>query len=127
VNRRALAPLLLAGLLAGCGGQSDSTAAPGTGTGTADGPADAQTFTIRGTDADRFDPATVQAKVGRLTLTLQSGGVPHNLMFDDPALHGISAVSGTATKSTALVFDRAGTYTFECTLHPGMTGRVVVG
>ena len=119
--------VLLAGLLGGCGGQSDSTPEPGTGTGTADGPADAQTFTISGTDADAFDPATVQAKVGRLTLALRNGGVPHNLVFDDKALKGIPVVSGSAAKSTVLTFNRPGTFTFECTLHPGMAGKVVVG
>ena len=118
--------ILLVGLLGACGGRSDSEPAPGTGTGTAEGPAGAQTFTISGTDADAYDPATVQAKVGQLTLSLHNGGVPHNLMFDDKALKGIPVVSGSATKSTVLTFDRLGTYTFECTLHPGMTGRVVV-
>lgn len=122
-----LTGLALTGLLAGCGGESDSQPAPGTGTGTAAGPADAQTFTIRGTDADAFDPATVEAKPGRLRLTLGVGGVPHNLVFDDKALPGISVVSSGVTKSTVLTFDRAGTYTFACTLHPGMSGRLVVG
>jgi plastocyanin len=122
-----LPAVLLAALLAACGGQSDSEPEPGTGTGTAEGPADAQTFTIHGTDADTFDPATVQAKVGELTLSLSNGGVPHNLMFDDKAFKGIPVVNGSGTKSTVLTFDRPGTYTFECTLHPGMSGRVVVG
>jgi plastocyanin len=129
VKRRALLVpvLLVAGLLAGCGGESDSTPAAGRGTGTAEGPADAQTFTIQGTDADAFEPATVQAKVGRLTLALRTGGVPHDLKFDDKALQGIPVVSSGETKSTALTFDQPGTYTFMCTLHPGMTGKVVVG
>lgn len=122
-----LPALLLLGAVAACGGESDSQPAAGTGVGTAQGPAQAQTFTIRGTDADAFDPATVQAQVGRLTLTMTTGGVPHNLVFDDKALPGISVVSSGATKSTVLTFDRAGTFTFACTLHPGMSGKVVVG
>jgi len=129
VKRVALAvpTLVLSAALAGCGGQSDSKPAAGTGTGAADGPPAAQTFTIHGTDADAFSPATVRAKVGKLTLTLSNGGVPHNLVFDDKALHGISVVSGGTTKSTLLTLDHAGTYTFMCTLHPGMSGKVVVG
>ena len=119
--------LVLVLLLAACGGQSDSEPAAGTGSGTTEGPADAQTFTIRGTDADAFSPATVQAEVGSLTLTLKNGGVPHNLVFTDKALPGIAAVSGAATKSTVLTFTRAGTYEFVCTIHPGMAGKVVVG
>ena len=118
-------PCLL--LTAACGGESDSVPAAGTGTGTTDGPATAQTFTIRGTDADRFDPATVQARVGTLRLTLKNGGVPHDLVFADKALRGIAAVNGAATRSTVLTFSRAGTYQFVCTIHPGMAGKVVVG
>ena len=118
--------VVLTAVLGGCGGQSDSKPAAGTGTGTTDGPATAQTFTVHGTDADAFSPATVQAKVGKLTLTLSNGGVPHNLVFDDKSLPGISVVSGGTTKSTVLTFDHAGTYTFMCTLHPGMSGKVVV-
>lgn len=119
--------LVLVLLLAACGGQSDSKPAAGSGTGTTEGPAEAQTFTIRGTDADAFSPATVQARVGQLTLTLQNGGVPHDLVFADKALPGIAAVRGPATRSTVLTFGRAGTYRFVCTIHPGMTGKVVVG
>ena len=118
--------LVLTALLTGCGGTSDSTPAAGTGTGTADGPPAAQTFTIHGTDADAYDPATVQAKVGQLTLSLSNGGVPHNLMFGDKALKGIPVVSSGTTKSTQLTLDRTGTYTFVCTLHPGMSGKLVV-
>jgi plastocyanin len=129
VNRRAVVvpALVLAGLLAGCGGESDSTPAAGTGMGTAEGPAQAQTFTIHGTDADAFSPSTVQAKVGRLTLALQTGGVPHDLSFEDKGLPGIPVVSSGETRTTALTFDRPGTFTFMCTLHPGMTGKLVVG
>jgi plastocyanin len=112
---------------AACGSPSDQNAlSPGTGTGTAEGPAEAQTFLLHGNDRDQFVPATVDAKVGKLTLTLQNGGVPHNVTFAEKALTGISAVSGSATKSTVLTFDKAGTYDFVCTIHPGMSGKVVV-
>jgi plastocyanin len=127
VKRLVLLVALPSLLLAACGGESDSRPAAGTGTGTTDGPASAQTFTIRGTDADAFAPATVLAQVGTLTLTLKNGGVPHDLVFEDKALPGIAAVNGAATKSTVLTFTRAGTYAFVCTIHPGMAGKVVVG
>jgi plastocyanin len=119
--------VLLALTAAACGSPSDQNAVePGSGTGTAEGPAEAQTFLLRGNDRDQFVPATVAAKVGRLTLTLQNQGVPHNVTFADPALPGIATVSGSATKSTVLTFRTAGTYVFTCTIHPGMAGKVVV-
>ena len=121
--RRLLPVLLLAGIAA-CGGSHAPKA--GGGIASAVGPATAQTFTIHGTDRDQFVPQTVAAKVGSLILTLQNGGVPHNLTFRSPGLAGIGAVSGSATKSTTLTFDGPGTYVFECTIHPGMQGKVVV-
>lgn len=117
-----IAPALA--LLAGCGGSS----APATGgtVGSATGPADAQVFTIRGTDRRQFDPQTVDAKVGTLTLTLHNGGVPHDLKFADGALPSIPVVSGDRTASATLRFTKPGTYTFVCTIHSGMAGKVVV-
>jgi plastocyanin len=119
-----LAAPLLALALAACGGSH----APkdGGGAGTATGPVTAQTFTVHGNDQDQFVPQTIAAKVGTLTLTLQNGGVPHNLTFSDASLPAIGVVSGNATKSTTLRFPKAGTYTFACTIHPGMDGKVVV-
>ncbi|MCA1713145.1 MAG: cupredoxin domain-containing protein [Actinobacteria bacterium] len=119
--------VLLALLAAACGSPSAENAPPtGSGTGTADGPASAQTFLVRGNDRDQFVPATIAAKVGTLDLTLQIDGVPHNLTFSDKALPSIPTLSSGAKKSTTLTFDKPGTYDFECTIHPGMTGKVVV-
>lgn len=124
--RRRLPVLLLTGLtgLAACGGSH----APKSGGGaeSAAGPASAQTFTVHGNDRDQFVPQTIAAKVGTLTLSLQNGGVPHNLTFKTSGLPGIATVSGGATKSTTLTFTTPGTYVFECTIHPGMEGKVVV-
>jgi plastocyanin len=128
--KRISTALLLGGLalvaVAGCGGESHSSPKPAGGTAAASGAAAAQTFTVHGNDRDQFQPGTIEAKVGTLTLTLQNGGVPHNLTFKDKALPTIGAVSGAATRSARLVFDKAGTYVFECTIHPGMEGKVVV-
>jgi plastocyanin len=120
---RALVVLSL-GAAAACGGSHAPT--DGGGVGTAAGPPGQQTFTIHGTDRQQFSPQTVQAKVGTLTLTLQNGGVPHDLTFKTPGLPGISVVSGSATKSTTLHLTAPGTYVFLCTIHPGMDGKLVV-
>jgi len=121
---RPLALLAVLTLAAACGGSH----APkdGGGVGTATGPAEAQVFTIHGNDRQQFEPQTVQAKVGKLTLTLRNGGVPHNLTFRTAGLPAIGTVSGAATKSATLTFTAPGTYAFTCTIHPGMDGKVVV-
>ena len=121
---RPAALLTCLALVAGCGGSHAPKAAGGVGTTV--GPATAQVFTIHGNDRQQFLPQTVQARVGRLTLTLQNGGVPHNLTFRTQGLPGIGTVSGAATKSTTLTFTAPGSYTFVCTIHPGMEGKVVV-
>lgn len=117
----ALALLLAA---AACGGSHAPTGAGGVGV--AAGPPAAQSFTLHGNDRDQFIPQTVSAVVGVLTLSLQNGGVPHDLAFNDKALPGIGVVDGTAKKSTTLTFTQPGTYVFTCTIHPGMEGRVVI-
>jgi plastocyanin len=122
LRRSAAAVALL--LAAACGGSHAPTSAGGVGV--AIGPASAQTFALHGNDRDQFVPQTVSAVVGVLTLTLQNGGVPHDLAFNDSALPGIGVVDGSATKATTLTFSRPGTYVFTCTIHPGMEGRVVV-
>lgn len=121
---RVLLPVLLLAGVAACGGSHAPKS--GGGVAAASGPASAQTFTIHGNDQDQFMPQTLSAKVGTLTLTLQNGGVPHNLTFKTAGLPAIGTVSGSATKSTTLTFTSPGTYVFECTIHPGMEGKVVV-
>lgn len=46
--------------------------------------------------------------------------VPHNVTF--ATRHSKTQQTGTYT----LAFSRAGTFTYHCTIHPGMDGKVVV-
>ncbi len=125
----AVLPLLAA---AACGGGSSGSAGgggsvAGSGSVAASGPADAQTAEVKGTSSLTFSPATVNAKVGTLELTLgNEGGTPHNLQFDDPGRPKIGLVGGNQTKRATYRFDRPGTYGFVCTIHPGMAGKVIV-
>lgn len=112
-------------LLAGCGGSGGS--AKGSGSVTTTGAADAQTATVGMTDQLRFSPGTVLAKVGTVTLDVKNEGqVPHNLVFDNSKLGKTGTVDGTSDEPLKVTFPKAGTYTFVCTFHPGMTGKVVV-
>ena len=100
-----LAPLVLAAavVLAGCGG--------GGGGGGADAAKD-----------NRFTPAAIQVPAGStVTWRFEDGFVPHDVKADaftsgDPQRKG----------TFAHTFDRPGTYPYRCTVHDGMTGRVVV-
>ncbi len=111
-------------LLTACGGGK------GGGGGSAleaSGPADAQVATVESNDQLELAPATVNAKVGTLTLTHRNGGsIPHNVVFDDKALGGTETIGGGTQEVLTLTFDKAGTYAFVCTLHSGQDGKVVV-
>lgn len=127
-SRRPLALLLLvpALALAGCGGgggDEPSTA----GAVTAAGPPDAQTATVVSNKSLEFVPETVQAKVGSLALTMTvEGGVPHNLEFSDKSLGAPIPLVPTGSATQTYTFSKAGSYDFDCTIHDGMVGQVIV-
>ena len=121
-----LAPVLvLPLLLTACGGGSSSSG--GSDAATTSGAPGAQTVTVDMNDKLKFSPSTVNAKVGTVTLTVANvGQVPHNLVFDDSALGKTGTVDGKTSEPLKVVFDKAGTFRFQCTFHSGMTGKVVV-
>lgn len=115
-------------LLAACsGGSAKGSDLKVTGTVTAKGAPEAQTVSLDMTDNLTFVPNVVDAKVGALTFTLENAGrVPHNLEFDDTAIGKTGTINGHATETLSVRFRKAGTYTFTCTFHSGMDGKVVV-
>ena len=115
-------------LLAGCGG-GGSTPAGGDSSSsvTTDGAADAQTATVGMNDKLSFAPKELAAKIGTVTFAVKNlGQIPHNLHFDDEALGKTGTVDGGESEPLKVVFTKAGTYTFKCTFHSGMIGKVVV-
>jgi plastocyanin len=113
--RHLLVPVLLlaAALLAGCadGGGDDSAGTP---------PAAGVTSVLA--KNLRFSPAAIQVPAGtEVTWSFQDGQVPHDVRGDGWG-SGKPQRSGTFRHA----FDRPGTYQYRCTLHPQMTGRVVV-
>jgi plastocyanin len=68
-----------------------------------------------------FAPKKFDAKVNQKINFVWKENVAHNIVFDK------THKSPTQNKgSWATSFDKAGTYKFKCTLHPGMTGEVKV-
>lgn len=73
-----------------------------------------------------FSPDTVKIAVnGSVTWTFTSGGnSPHNVTFGTPPAGG--NIGNTTTGAATRTFPTAGRFTYQCTLHAGMTGAVVV-
>jgi plastocyanin len=70
-----------------------------------------------------FKPATVKiAKGGSVRWVWKDGDTPHNVTFRKGGKHSRTQKSGKYT----LRFGKAGTFSYHCTIHPGMDGKVVV-
>lgn len=124
MNRLALLSLIPL-LAVGCSTHKADTG--GGGSASTQGAPGAQTVTVNMTDALEFTPATIAAKVGTVTVKVaNTGAIPHNLHFDQGSLGKTGTVDGKSAEDLKVVFDKAGTFTFVCTFHSGMTGKVVV-
>jgi plastocyanin len=106
-----LALLGVTGTLA-CGGDDNPTD-PGDG---------ADQFTVSVVN-NAFNPGSISVPVNS-TVTWQwnSGGVAHNVTFEDGTGNSSSMTSGTHQRT----FGQTGDYAYVCTIHPGMAGAVSV-
>ncbi len=71
-----------------------------------------------------FSPFSTTIKVGG-SVHFNISGDPHNVIFEKVA--GAPADVNVVTNVVASrTFTSRGTYPFDCTVHPGMSGRIVV-
>jgi plastocyanin len=113
-----LVPAVLAAaiVLAGCGGGDED----GGGGGAAAAPVTGVTE-VAAKD-NRFTPAAIQVPAGTsVTWRFEDGFVPHDVKAD-----GFSSGEPRRKGTFTHTFAQPGTYAYHCTVHDGMTGRVVV-
>ncbi len=122
---------LAAVLAAACGSDTTSASAPAASPATVGAPAPAaggEIITVKEVNAagkgGDFDPPSVTVKAGTTVRWTNSSGNIHNVTFADSSLKPSLTMSREETFQTT--FRRPGTYTYRCTFHPGMDGKVVV-
>ena len=128
---RGIAALSTALLLAACSGSTTPTTAPGATTGAgattaASAPcADSTGTTVVATSvADNTWTQPLSAKVNDVVTWTNGDTVPHRVQLDDNSCGMSANIAGGGTKS--LVFSKAGTYPFHCTVHPSMKGTITI-
>jgi plastocyanin len=121
--------ILAALAVAACGGTTAS-GAPASGapapSAAASAPAGAAVACTKASSADpavaatikdfKFSPDPITAKIGEIIAWTNGDGAPHTASLADGSC-GTDQIAGGA--SGALVFSVAGTYTYQCMVHPG--------
>lgn len=121
---RILTAVLLLGLvlaLVGCSGGGSSS---GSGTGTAPAATAPSGSGATPTVIEKgfaFDPATLEVKVGDTVTFKNEDSAPHVVKIDGKEL-GNQDPGASVTWTAAA----AGTFPYSCTIHPSMTGEIVV-
>jgi plastocyanin len=109
---------------AACGGSSayNATAPTNNNPGTVTPVA---TNAVTATSSDSFSPGSIVVSVGT-TVTWTFESVGHNVTFNTVAGAPPSILGTNANTTRTATFSAAGTFPYQCTIHPGMTGTVTV-
>ncbi len=123
------AVLVIAAFATSCGGYGSTTTTAGGPATTTGGPA-----TTAGSSGDAigaqvvmkglaFDPASVTIKVDETVKWLNQDSTAHTVVADNGEFQSENLRPGGDYTYT---FPEAGTYPFHCSIHPTMTGTVIV-
>jgi len=70
-----------------------------------------------------FNPGTLTVKVGDTVTWTNNDSATHTVTANDNSFDSANLASGASFSHT---FSKAGTYPYRCTIHPNMTGTIVV-
>ena len=122
--------LAAACVLAACGGGGAASDTVGTGGNPPEQPAPnppagAPSANVVTTPGTTFSPSTITVAQGS-TVTWQFTGNTHNVTFGTAKPTGGDIPNTAAGGTASRTFPNAGTYAYDCTLHSGMSGSVIV-
>lgn len=73
-----------------------------------------------------FEPGSITIPRNSAVSFFNGSGIIHNVTFAAMPSPGVSNIPNHGSGDNARTFATAGTFGFECTLHAGMNGQVVV-
>ena len=70
-----------------------------------------------------FAPETITVRAGTQVLWTNRDDIPHTIVGDDKSFKSMALDTGEQFSYT---FSKPGTYSYFCSIHPKMTGKIVV-
>ena len=120
-----LASAIILVACSGSGGSTTPTPGPASTTAASAPCADSTgTTVVQASVANNTWSQPVSAKVGDVITWSNDDGVPHKVALDDGSCQMSANIPGGGSKS--LVFSKAGTYPFHCSVHPSMKGTITI-
>jgi len=73
-----------------------------------------------------FDPPALTVKAGTEVTWTNQDSAPHTIVSDTGSPEAFTSRSFSTGQSYSFTFTRPGTYPYHCSIHPAMTGTIIV-
>lgn len=80
---------------------------------------------VNATTSDTFDPSSLSVSAGT-TVSFVFASTGHNVTFNAVAGSPADITGSNSNTTITRTFNTAGTFPYQCTIHAGMTGTVIV-
>ena len=119
-----LSSLALAALGSACGSTSTSPTTPATST-SPQGPGIDFTININGNrGSSSYSPSPLTMRVGQVVNWHNLDSIEHSATLD--GVFDSGHIPAFSAHDNAVTMGKAGTFTYRCTIHAGMTGTIIV-